>query len=540
MKRVLIYYPFLFCLYPILFHFQQNSGYLRLVDLLLPLACALAVTGLVWWAASRITRNADKAGVLTVFWGLWFFAYGHLVWYGDHDPHGLLAMYIRDTPHLFWGQGLLLGTLPLLLIRRLTPEVRAMFGIMGLLLIVPVSAQIGWAQLTRPQLHVEAPSKPLPPPAVESDDPDIYFIVIDTYARADILETCFHIDNAPFLAKLRRRGFTIADGSYANYGQTLLSIASSLNMEHMAQNTTLAGKPSPDIKPAVDMIKHSRVAALLKARGYAVLSLSEFWQTELENVDIGFRTGTERSKHVEIDPVPPFCKIVLDMTPLGPLTPQLSDWLDGEPEIDTSSEDDRKYLAMWKSRRKFFDLLGTMPRQDRPMFVFAHTLGLHAPLFFDRRGNLSDERPSFRWEPGILELNGTRQTLQEYEQRYADHLAAINTLTLRAVDTILNNATRPTVIILQGDHGPSGFHARTHGEAMALREQMAIFNACYFSDGPPRALYPEYSPVNTFRLLFNHYFGTEYPLLPDRSYFSTWDKPFVFTDVTETVRKAMP
>jgi hypothetical protein len=33
--------------------------------------------------------------------------------------------------------------------------------------------------------------------------------------------------------------------------------------------------------------------------------------------------------------------------------------------------------------------------------------------------------------------------------------------------------------------------------------------------------------------LANRYFGTSLPDLPDRSYFSTWNRPFDFVPVTE-------
>ena len=44
-------------------------------------------------------------------------------------------------------------------------------------------------------------------------------------------------------------------------------------------------------------------------------------------------------------------------------------------------------------------------------------------------------------------------------------------------------------------------------------------------------LYAEVSPVNTFRILFRHLFGLEYETLPDRSYYSTWTRPYAFVEV---------
>jgi len=40
-------------------------------------------------------------------------------------------------------------------------------------------------------------------------------------------------------------------------------------------------------------------------------------------------------------------------------------------------------------------------------------------------------------------------------------------------------------------------------------------NAVYFPDHDYRMLYPQMSPVNTFRIVFNHYFGQNLPLLKD-------------------------
>jgi len=50
---------------------------------------------------------------------------------------------------------------------------------------------------------------------------------------------------------------------------------------------------------------------------------------------------------------------------------------------------------------------------------------------------------------------------------------------------------------------------------------MPILNA-YALPGvdPAQALYPSISPVNSFRVVLNRYFGTDLPLLEDRSYFA--------------------
>ena len=46
-------------------------------------------------------------------------------------------------------------------------------------------------------------------------------------------------------------------------------------------------------------------------------------------------------------------------------------------------------------------------------------------------------------------------------------------------------------------------------------------------------LYPEISPVNSFRLIFDYYFGLSFDLLEDRSYYSTTEDLLKFYEVTD-------
>jgi hypothetical protein len=48
--------------------------------------------------------------------------------------------------------------------------------------------------------------------------------------------------------------------------------------------------------------------------------------------------------------------------------------------------------------------------------------------------------------------------------------------------------------------------------------------------GGEQALYPSIIPVNSFRTIFNYYFGAKYPRLPDQSFFSTWLTPYRFME----------
>jgi hypothetical protein len=90
---------------------------------------------------------------------------------------------------------------------------------------------------------------------------------------------------------------------------------------------------------------------------------------------------------------------------------------------------------------------------------------------------------------------------------------------LDTIDTILKNSEKPVVIVLQSDHGDEKFLDRDAPTTQGVNVRSAILNAIYFSDPSYDSLYPTMTPVNTFRVVLNHWFGTEYPLVQDKVFF---------------------
>ena len=56
------------------------------------------------------------------------------------------------------------------------------------------------------------------------------------------------------------------------------------------------------------------------------------------------------------------------------------------------------------------------------------------------------------------------------------------------------------------------------------KARVAILNA-YLLPGGEESLYPSISPVNSFRVILNEYFGHGLPLLPDKSYRTNSGRP---------------
>ena len=96
-----------------------------------------------------------------------------------------------------------------------------------------------------------------------------------------------------------------------------------------------------------------------------------------------------------------------------------------------------------------------------------------------------------------------------------------NRLLTQTVDRILAaHHDHPPVIIIQGDHGPGVRFNQVQLDHTDVFERFSILNAYYLPGVDSAGLYRSISPVNSFRVVLNNYFGTHYSMEPDRSFYS--------------------
>jgi hypothetical protein len=114
-----------------------------------------------------------------------------------------------------------------------------------------------------------------------------------------------------------------------------------------------------------------------------------------------------------------------------------------------------------------------------------------------------------------------------YTRGYRDEVTYLNQRMIAILDRILADSDTPPIIILQADHG--------HDLASA-DDRMKILNAYYLPDDGQSLLYPAITPVNSFRVIFDRYFGGNFDLLKDRSFFSYYQTPFEFKYVPNSCK----
>jgi hypothetical protein len=336
-----------------------------------------------------------------------------------------------------------------------------------------------------------------------STRPDIYYIIVDAYARADILKEVFGFDNSTFLSPLENNGFYVADKSVSNYPQTALSLASSLNFMYLDDVANYIGTYSADRTPLELMIADNRVFELLRNNEYTIIAFeSGYGPTQLTNAD-RYLSPTSWWTPSE------FQEALIALTPL-----RIS------PKTGSDFRRDRILYA--------FDHIADATQVDGPTFTFAHITAPHFPFIFDAKGKPIEP-------PRGL---GSRDDYEydEYIEGYRNQLTFVTNRLEATLDAILTKSADPPIIIVQSDHGPAADLAEDWNvERSHVAERMSILNVYYFPDQDYKDLYKSITPVNTFRVIFNNFFGTNYQLLEDRSFFASWVSPYRFTEVTEQV-----
>ena len=171
--------------------------------------------------------------------------------------------------------------------------------------------------------------------------------------------------------------------------------------------------------------------------------------------------------------------------------------------IETPYQDIRRDSLI----KKLTMLEDIISMQEKPKFVYAHFLIPHEPHSFDENGN-------------PFPLQTKKQSFEEWIQEgYIQSIKFINKKISPIIDKILKQSPTPPIIILQGDHGtwfPKNYKS----------DHFKILNAYYFPDGGNKLLYPTIQPINNFRLVFNYYFGTNFPLLKQKLFWGIEDDLF--------------
>lgn len=501
------FYPIYFAIFPLLSFYSGNIKELTLDVIFVPILAVCILLILIWTIFKLILKDNKKANILTLIFSLYFFSYGYFV-----DSMKNINQSLVFGVYTFLAIFIAL----ILITQKDNKHLPVFFTIIGVYLMVSSLFAIVPYEVQRYKIKSKkAQASELKfTPANKEDLPDIYYIIFDRYANSKILESQYNFDNSTFLNFLRSRGFYVAEDASTNYPRTHLSLASSLNMDYLDDLVKKVGREASDYNPVFDMVKDNKVARFLKSAGYKYIYFGDWWTPTQVNylADENINLYADSNEFLR-----KFARTTI-------LSPIAGDYWKGN--IFFGFFQDRIYENTNYKFAKFEKIAA----KKSPKFIFAHMLFPHHPYIFDKNCKRVDaERPD------------------REEKKYLEQLKCANTRIMKMVDGILKNSKKPPIIIFQSDEGPfKTDEMNLDGEKTdwtkvsdaAILRHMKILNAYYLPGFDGSKLYQSITPVNSFRLIFNHYFGQNLAPLPDKNYLiPDIDHPYKFNDITDKLNK---
>ncbi len=351
--------------------------------------------------------------------------------------------------------------------------------------------------------------------ALENKKPDIYYIILDAYAGESVLRELHDFDNSAFTYALQERGFIIPSQSRSNYLRTIHSLNSSLNMQYLDALSSTMGD-SPLWWPLQEYFTDNEIRRLLENQGYQTVVVASGWDfTTMNNAD------------VYKQPYPIFLTKFEEFF-IGNTNLSLFRFLE-HLGVSFPGYDTHRHIVL-----QAFQELKEIPELDSPKFTFVHIISPHPPFVFDSNGTPIDPDYPFT----LADNRDLISPPSRYQEGYLEQLAFVNDQVLGVVDAILEESVDPPLIVIQGDHGPGIFIDAPSSSPPCFAERYSILNAYYLPGIDPALVPQDITPVNTFRLIFNHYFAADLEFLPNHQYFSPQEAIHQFEDVTNLVDNA--
>lgn len=517
MKRTLILHPLLFAVYTVLELYRRNLMHVPVEWIIRPLLVIVFITVVVYFILCAATNDKQYAAYLTTLAVIWSF-FGQIQrQLFERSPFwdtssGLFIAFIAWTAlFIFVGNQRIWrwfdNRTSMTSLLNLISCIALLFPsyVTGRSLIEAVRQRKIYE--SRGSLH-----SPLVL-AAPATRPDVYLIILDAYGREDFLRETYGFDNREFIGFLKDRGFFVADRGTSNYPQTLLSLPSLLNMQYL-DGLTEGLQDVSSRAPVQHYFLENTVTRSLQNAGYKIVALrSATLSTQMRDADYFVDMAM-------LGDLNEFEGLMLSSTVAGPV---IDAWELNLPVPSYRMHRQRIYFSL--------DSLETVAEIQGPKFVFSHILAPHPPFVLDAAGNpVQPERPF-----SLDDAAAYRGTKEEYISGYTDQVSYLNQRLMQVIDSILANSVLPPIIIIQGDHGPGNYFDLAGINNMCLKERFSILNAYYFPDGDYDALYPTITPVNSFRVVFNQYFGMDLDVLDDKNYFATWLTPYRYDDVSNEI-----
>ncbi len=489
------FHVLLIAIYPILFLYSENINELPNGIFFKPCIYSSIFSVFLFTCIYYRCKHIKKTGIITSFVLIIFFTFGHIrLLFNEWGWRGWVFAGHEIRVATYLGPLYLIGLLfGLYCFGKMRGNFTNSTNYLNTSSLLLVSMMI--FNILRYENIIPEDNSPHIDITLKANDPkpDIYFINLDGYPRADILKKYYEYDNRPFLGKLESLGFNVIEKSQSNYDDTRLSIRSTLEMDYLDKLFSSRKEYNKDNK--LKGLRYTNVLRILHNSGYKTNAFKTGWYlTELNNSPY-IKTVLQKQSGYNH-----FVDLLLKTSPF---------------EIILHFIPMRRYRH--RDRQLFIlDSLPKFSKEEGPCFIYANLLCPHPPFVFDVNGNWvnwprSSKNMFVLPKPG----NDKDKEFMTVKKHFRNQITYVNNRILQDIESILKNSDKESVIIIQSDHGER--HLDDYFEC-ERSVKFCNLSAIYLPNGRQHEIPSDASNVNTFRYVFNHVFNTKLPILPNKSY----------------------
>ncbi|HPO86674.1 MAG TPA: hypothetical protein PLN86_12575 [Candidatus Hydrogenedentes bacterium] len=331
--------------------------------------------------------------------------------------------------------------------------------------------------------------------AIKGPYPDVYVLVLDGYPRGDVLRERLGYNNLLFESEMGELGFVTASQSLANYADANASLAAFLNFDYLPAPISASWNAAAYYR----LCRDNRLFQLFRDAGYRIVAGS----SELDCEGLSEQVDTV----IKLETVPTeFETALLEQTVVGSILNGFYAWRYQNPI----------YWRFEPRRARILHVMDEIPRlakspSEQPQLVYAHFPIPSLPFLFTSVGERAVPYGDSRH--GDEEVY--RGTARDFVAAYAEQITFTNRRLLRIAKTLVQESTRPAVVILvssQGLRNPEGGTSSAVETANLI--SMRFPDTC--PSVPSGEPYDTITLVNVIRVVWNRVVGADLPLLPDR------------------------
>ena len=530
-KNSKIFHPFLIAFFPIIAVYSVNIGLIQLEQFIFPTILIIGSAFLLFLCLKYVLKNGKKAALIVSLAFIIFFSFGHT--YNILNQASTSDIDLGSNKILLPVFAILfgIGTFLIIKTKRMLDNATSIVNMVSIAFIAVIVVMVGIEMFGCDECLIQQDSSwEFDFTSTEKIDfspnfeehsfeiseyetlPNVYYVILDGYPRNDVLKEHMNFDNSEFTNLLKQRGFHVAESSYANYSFSSQSISSTMNMGYVNFLAEQFGEDSREYNPLlgkdVGLYADNQVIKNFKLMGYKVVKIGSA-ATYIHKMPLADLSPCYKTIHLMDNRL---FDAVGRTSMIGYF-------------IERWSEEQQRQIILCN----FEELPKINDYFEERIFVWSHITLPHFPLIFGPNGEPITPGTS------LLTMNHPEYTDNSWDvkQQFVQQIQFANKKSIEFIDKILENEKR-SIIIIQSDHGSAfGVNLQDPTDDDVF-QRLSNFNAIYFPDEKHREMLTyDRTNVNTFRIVFNTYFGSDYEMLEDRTYWGLSIKqPFWFKDVT--------